>query len=148
CAEKLRKQKSCCNSLMVFIHTNGHRKDLPQHSKNIVVKLPYATNSTLELAGFAMQALRRIFKEGYAYKKAAVIVQDLTPENKSQKSPIENRIDRHIPSMQTIDQLNLRFGQQKKRLASQDAKRVWKMRQENLSPRYTTNLNDIITINV
>ena len=44
CAEKLRKQHSCCTSLMVFIHTNGFRKDLPQYSKNTVVKLPFPTN--------------------------------------------------------------------------------------------------------
>lgn len=148
CAEKLRNQKSCCNSLMVFIHTNGHRKDLPQYSRNIVIKLPFATNSTIELSGFALQALKKIFKDGYAYKKAGVIVQDFTPENNIQQKLFENRNERHIPLMQTIDKLNLQFGQQKIRLASQDAKRVWKMKQQKLSPRYTTNLNDIITINV
>ncbi len=148
CAEKLRKQKSCCNSLMVFIHTNGHRKDLPQYSRNIVLKLPYATNSTIELSGFALQALKKIFKDGYAYKKAGVIVQDFTPENKVQQTLFENRDERHIPLMQTIDKLNSQFGHQKIRLASQDTKRVWKMKQQKLSPRYTTNLNDIITINV
>jgi DNA polymerase V len=148
CAEKLRKQKSCCNSLMVFIHTNGHRKDLPQYSRNIVVKLPYATNSTIELSGFAIQALKKIFKDGYAYKKAGVIVQDFMPENEIQKTLFENRNERHIPLMKVIDKMNLQFGQQKIRLASQDTKRVWKMKQEKLSPRYSTNLSDIITINV
>lgn len=148
CAEKLRKQKTCCNSLMVFIHTNGHRQDLPQYSRNIVIKLPFATNSTIELAGFATQALKRIFKDGYAYKKAGVIVQDFTPENRIQQTLFESRNERHIPLMQAIDKLNIQFGQQKIRLASQDTKRVWKMKQQKLSPRYTTNLNDIITINV
>lgn len=148
CAEKLRKQKSFCNSLMVFIHTNGHRKDLPQYSRNIVVKLPFPTNSSIELANFATQALKRIFKQGYAYKKAGVIVQDFSPETVMQISLFENRNERHIPLMQAIDKINLNCGQQKIRLASQDLKRVWKMKQEKLSPRYTTKLSDIITINV
>ncbi|MDY0090126.1 MAG: Y-family DNA polymerase [Flavobacteriaceae bacterium] len=148
CAEKLRNQKSCCNSLMVFIKTNRHRKDLPQYSRNIVVKLPFSTNSTIELSGFAIQALKRIFKDGYAYKKAGVIVQDFTSEDELQTTLFESRNERHIPLMQTIDELNLQFGQQKIRLASQDIKRVWKMKQQKLSPRYTTNINDIITINV
>ena len=148
CAEKLRKQNSCCNSLMVFIHTNGHRTDLPQYSRNIVVKLPFPTNSSIELAKFATQALQRIFKNGYAYKKTDVIVQDFTQANSLQKKLFENRDERHIPLMQAIDKMNLLFGQQKIRLASQDTKRVWKMKQQKLSPRYTTNLNDIITINV
>lgn len=148
CAEKLRQQKSCCNSLMVFIHTNGHRKDLPQYSRNIVIQLPFATNSTIELSGFALQALKKIYREGYSYKKAGVIVQDFTPEDVVQQSLFENRDERHIPLMRTIDKLNMQFGQQKVRLASQDPKRVWKMKQEKLSPCYTTNLNDIITIHV
>lgn len=148
CAEKLRKQNSCCNSLMVFIHTNEHRKDRPQYSRNIVVKLPFPTNSGIELSNFAIQALKHIFKKGYAYKKAGVIVQDFTPENIVQQSLFENRNEKHIPLMQAIDKLNTLFGQQKIRLASQDPKRVWKMKQEKLSPRYTTKLSDIITINL
>ncbi len=148
CAEKLRKQKSCCNSLMVFIHTNSHRKDLPQYSRNIVVKLPYATNSSIELAKFAKQALQRIFKPGCHYKKAGVIVQHFTPQSITQKTLFESSDERHQPLMEAIDQMNLLFGQQKIRLASQDPKRVWKMKQEKLSPRYSTNLNDIITIHL
>jgi DNA polymerase V len=50
--------------------------------------------------------------------------------------------------MQCIDKINLIFGQQKIKLASQDLKKVWKMKQERLSPRYTTNLKDIITIHI
>lgn len=146
CAEKLRNQKSCCNSLIVFIHTNEHRKDLPQYSRNILVKLPFATNSSIELSKFALQALKYIFKPGYSYKKAGVIVQDFIQEKNLQKTLFYNRNEKHIPLMQTIDKLNSLFGQQKIRLASQDTKRVWKMKQEKLSPKYTTKLSDIITI--
>jgi DNA polymerase V len=148
CAEKLRKQKSCCNSIMVFIHTNRHRKDLPQYSQNIVAKLPFPSNSSIELSNFAVQALQRIFKPGHHYKKAGVIVSDFTLENEVQQSLFENRNERHIPLMQAIDKINLQFGNQKIRLASQDAKRIWKMKQEKLSPRYTTNLNEIIVIHL
>jgi len=146
CAEKLRKQNSCCNSLMVFIHSNRHRKDLPQYSRNIVIQLPFATNSSIELSKFAIQALKQIFKEGYSYKKAGVIVQDFTPQDSVQKSLFEERNEKHIPLMKAVDKLNALFGQQKIRLASQDAKRVWKMKQEKLSPNYTTKLSDVITI--
>ena len=148
CAEKLRQQNSCCSSLMVFIHSNGHRKDLPQYSRNIVIKLPFPTNSSIELARFATLALKRIFKQGYAYKKAGVIVQDFTQADSLQQNLFENRDQRHIPLMQSMDTLNMRYGQQKIRLASQDIKRVWKMKQQKLSPRYTTDINDIITIKV
>ncbi|MDP2060397.1 MAG: Y-family DNA polymerase [Flavobacteriaceae bacterium] len=83
CAEKLRKQNSCCNSLRVFIHTNEHRKDLPQYSRNMVIQLPFPTNSSMELATFANLALQKIFREGYHYKKAGVIVQDLRPKTRN-----------------------------------------------------------------
>ena len=146
CAEKLRSQRSCCNAIMVFIHTNGHRQDLPQYSRNIVVKLPFATNSSLELAGFATQALEKIFRQGYHYKKAGVVVMDFTPENERQLKLFDDSNVKHIPLMKAMDKLNARYGQQKIKLASQDLRRVWKMKQEKLSPRYTTNLNDIITI--
>ncbi|PKP44791.1 MAG: SOS mutagenesis and repair protein UmuC [Bacteroidetes bacterium HGW-Bacteroidetes-13] len=146
CAEKLRKQNSCCNSLRVFIHTNEHRKDLPQYSRNMVIKLPFPTNSSMELATFANLALQKIFREGYHYKKAGVIVQDFTPENTQQLKLFESRNEKHIPLMQVVDKLNKSYGQQKIRLAGQDIKRIWKMKQEKLSPRYTTKLSDIITI--
>jgi DNA polymerase V len=146
CAEKLRAQKSCCNSIMIFIHTNGFREDMEQYSKNIVIKLPYATNSSIELVGFAKQGLERIFKKGYAYKKAGVIVMDFSPEDNQQLKLFENRNVKHISLMKVVDKLNRKYGQQKIRLAAQDMGRVWKMKQENLSPRYTTDINDIITV--
>lgn len=148
CAAKLRKQNSCCNSMMVFIHTNLHRRDLPQYSRNIVIKLPFATNSSIELSQFATQALKVIFKQGYQYKKAGVIIQDFTPENQMQTTLFDSRDERHVSLMKVVDEMNLLHGQQKIRLASQDQKRIWKMKQAKLSPRYTTNLDDIITIKV
>jgi len=148
CAEKLRKQQSCCNSLMVFIHTNRHRKELPQYSRNIVIQLPYSTNSSIELAKFAVLALKRIFKTGYAYKKAGVIIQHFTPGTTTQINIFENSDKRHKVVMSTMDKLNTIYGMQKIKLASQDLRKVWKMKQEKLSPNYTTKLSDIITINV
>ncbi|HRO07475.1 MAG TPA: Y-family DNA polymerase [Saprospiraceae bacterium] len=148
CAEKLRLQNSCCHSLMVFIHTNRHREDLPQYSRNIVIKLPYPTNSGIELTKFALQALKQIFKQGFAYKRAGVVVQDFSQADRLQRSLFENRDERHVPLFKVVDAINTHFGQQKVRLAAQDTKRVWKMRQEKLSPRYTTRIDDIITIHV
>jgi DNA polymerase V len=147
CAEKLRKQKSCCNALMVFLHTNGHRKDLPQYSSNTVMKLPYPTSSNIELSIFATQALKKIFKEGYAYKKAGVIAMDFTPESPEQLSLFERSNPKHKVLMKTIDGINLAVGTAKVKLASQDLKRTWKMRQERLSPHYTTRISEVIKVN-
>lgn len=148
CAEKLRAQKSVCNEVVVFVHTNPFRSDQPQYSRSYALKLPYATNSSIELAKFAEQALKIIFKEGYAYKKAGVIVQDLVAQDNVQVKLFENSDKRHLALMEAMDHLNGKWGQQKIRLAAQDLKRVWKMRQEKLSPQYTTRLEDVIVIKV
>ena len=148
CAEKLRKQHSYCNTLLVFLHTNGYRKELPQYSKNIVVKLPFPSNSNIELAKFAVKGLERIFKKGFQYKKAGVIAMDITPQEQRQISLFENSDPRHQVLMNVVDKLNHSIGQQKIKLASQNLERTWKMRQERLSPRYTTQLKEIITVKV
>lgn len=146
CAEKLRKQNSNCNAMMVFIHTNYFKAGEPQYSKNTLIKLPYPTNSGIELAKFASMALKKIFVKGFKYKKAGVIVMDITPTNTTQINLFENSNPIHKPLMETVDKINQALGVKKLKLASQDLGRTWKMRQEKLSPRYTTNINDIITI--
>ena len=146
CAQKLREQKMTCNALMIFIYTNKFRKELPQYRRNIVVQLPFSTNSSIELAHFAEIGLKKIFKEGLYYKKAGVIVMDFTPENERQASLFENSNPKHKELMKTVDQINKTLGQQKIKLASQDVKKTWKMKQNNLSPKYTTKLSEIIEI--
>jgi DNA polymerase V len=147
CAEKLRQQHSCCNAVMVFVHTNFYREDLDQYSRSMVIKLPFPTSSSMELARFARQALERIYREGYSYKKAGVILMDITPELPNQLNLFENTHPKHKALMKAIDRINTDFGAHKIALGSQDPARRWKMRQEKLSPRYTTKLEDIITIN-
>jgi len=149
CAEKLRKQDSCAGIIMVFIHTNQHRKDLKQYAKHIVITLPVATNSSIELTQYAISGLRRIFKTGYHYKKAGVIVSDIIPETYIQQNLFDN-VDRsrHTKLMNTMDKINNSMGRDKIRLASQGFGRKWKLKQEQLSPCYTTRMSDILTINI
>jgi DNA polymerase V len=148
CAEKLRAQKSSCTSLIVFIQTNFHRQDLEQYRKSVTLKLPFPTNSSIEISKFACEGLKIIFKEGISYKKAGVIIMDFKPEEQLQLSLFENSNPKHTILMKVMDQLNAAFGRQKVKLASQDLKRVWKMKQEMLSPHYTTNIKDVIKIQV
>jgi len=146
CAEKLRQQQSSCNAILIFLKTNNHRQDLPQYRSSILVKTHFPTNSTIELTKFALIGLNKIFKEGYSYKKAGVVVMDLVPENQQQLNLFNNSNPKHKQLMQTIDQLNQSIGHQKIRLAAQGTGRTWKMKQEKLSPCYTTRLSDVITL--
>ena len=146
CAERLRRQESCCNVIQVFLLTNTFRPDQPQYTPAITVKLPFPTNSNIELAHFAQDALQRIYKSGYGYKKAGVIVMDLTPAADAQRMIFENSDPKHGHLMAVVDKLNQTLGQQKVKLASQDLDRVWKMKRERLSPRYTTRISEIVSI--
>ena len=146
CAEKLRKQNSNCNALMVFIHSNGFRKDLPQYGRNVVVKLPFPSNSSIDIAKYATIGLDKIYKKGYQYKKAGVIVMDITPEESKQINLFENSNEKHQPLMSIMDKINKSIGTTKVKLASQDIGRTWKMKQEKLSPRFTTRIAEIIKI--
>jgi len=147
CAEKLRKQKSACNLLMVFVQTNYHRKDLPQYGRSIAVKTDYPTNSSIDLVHYANAGLKALFKEGYHYKKAGVIVMGICPEEAQQTNLFEAPNPKHKQLMQVMDKINTSLGQKKLKLAVQDMGRTWKMKQEKLSPRYSTKLEEIIIIN-
>lgn len=146
CAEKLRKQNCYTQAVMVFLLTNRHRDDLAQYHQHIVVKLPYATNSSIEIARFATMGLKQIYEPGYQYKRAGVVVMDIVPERPLQMTLFESSNPRHQPLMKALDYINNAVGYRKVRLASQDQVRTWKMRQERLSPRYTTRLDEIIVV--
>ena len=145
CAKKLRQQKSYAFSLMVFIHTNNFREDLPQYWRNTVVHLPVPTSDTLEIVRYALAGLRNIFIQGYQYKKAGVIITEIT---EGAQLGLFDSIDRDKRErlMQAVDRINGEHSQHVK-LAIQGTNREWKLKQEQLSQRYTTDINEIITIN-
>jgi DNA polymerase V len=146
CSEKLRENKQHCLSMMVFIHTNEHRKDLPQYAKNIVLKLLSPSNSGIDLVNLACKGLKLIYKEGYSYKKAGVILMDLSSSNAEQTNLFEMKNPKHPKLMEAMDSLNKRLGKHTVRLATQSIGKIWKMKQEKLSPNYTTKISDIINI--
>jgi DNA polymerase V len=148
CAEKLRKQKSCCNTILVFVQTNRHRQDLAQYGRSIVIKTDYPTNSSLDIVKYAIKGLKAIYRKGYQYKKAGVIVMSITPENEKQLNMFTEENPKHEDLMKVIDQMNNTIGQKKIKLACQDLGRTWKMNQEKLSPRYSTKLDEIISVNI
>lgn len=147
CAAKLRTQKSVCKEFTVFISTNRHRPEKPQNNRSFTVSLPYQTNSTIELSKFASAALKRIFLSGYEYKKAGIIVHDISPEEHRQSTLFQDSDDRHIDLMKVFDRMNKKYGQNTVRLVSQD-KKMWNMKREMLSPQYTTNIRDVIIVHV
>ena len=145
-SEKLRKQNSHSNLVMVFIRTNYFRKDQPQYSRSIVIKTDYATSSYIELNRCAQIGLKKIYKSGYQYKKAGVILMGISPDSTTQLSLFESPNPKHRILMRAMDRLNQSIGSTKVMFAGQSLDRKWKMKQERLSPYFTTKIKDVIKI--
>ncbi|WP_452224828.1 Y-family DNA polymerase [Lacinutrix chionoecetis] len=146
CAEKLRRQGSSCHVIIVSLSSDKHKKELEQHRESKIINLSCPTNSSLIISHNAVNAVMSIFKEGIKYKRAGVVVTGLVATDNFQLNLFDTENPKHQPLMQSIDKLNGKYGGFKIKLANQDLKRTWKMRQERLSPRYTTNINDIIIV--
>ena len=145
CAKKLREQKGYAVSLHVFIITNRFREDLPQYWKSVSVNLPVPTDDTLEIVNYAMSGLRSIFRTGYQYKKAGVIITEITYNVQHNLFDTVDR-DKRERLMNAIDSINGKHGHSVK-LAVQGQGTGWKLKQEQLSKHYTTDLGEIIEIN-
>ena len=146
CAEKLRKQGSSCHAVYVFVRSNPFMPDLPQYRNGMLVTMPFASQSSLTISKYALKGLERIFKDGIQYKKAGVMVTGIVPKNAQQLTLFDGEDSRHDALMQRIDQLHRKYGPHKIKLANQDLSRTFKMKQAHLSPRYTTDIHDIITV--
>ena len=145
-AEKLRRQKSVCGEVTVFIQTNPFKENLPQHYDTRIVHLSMRTDSTLELVSAAGDALEEIFIEGFAYKKAGVILGDIAPKTAVQKTffdPVDR--NKHSRLMEAIDRINAEQGPRAVVVASRGFEPI-KMDRQHLSRRFTTDLNDIIRV--
>ncbi|WP_299782813.1 DUF4113 domain-containing protein [uncultured Formosa sp.] len=118
----------------------------------ISVGLPSSVNAFINvnsaLIKAAHKALECIYKKDFHYKKAGVIVMNLTPEDQKQFSLFSNENPKHQPLMAIVDRLNTSYGNNKVKFGAQSLGRQWKMKQERLSPRYSTYINDIIRVKV
>ena len=146
CAEKLRSQNSNCNSIYVFVRSNKFQKNKTQYRNGILMTIPFSTNSNIIISKYAVEGLKKIFRQGIDYKKAGTIVMGLDSSDNYQLNLFENENPKHKYLMKTIDYIQRKEGQSKIKLASQDLRKRWKMKQEKLSPNYTCKVNDIIKV--
>lgn len=148
CAEKLRKQKSCCQTIIVMLVIDKHKYESQRYYFNKAVTLPYSTNSTLTISNVAISMLKDLYKgnEGIKFKKAGVIVTELIDEDKKQLQLFEEENPKHLAIMKAMDFLNAKIGDRKVKLGTQNLNLTWNMKQNHLSSRYTTRFNEILEI--
>ena len=145
-ARQLRRQRSLARSAVVYIRTNYHNARVAQYSANRMVRFDFDTNSDIEIVKYVVKALEEIYRTGYGIKKAGVTLMEFTDEYAHQLSMFDGRDTRHIELMKVIDRVNGEYGKSSLRLASQAGGLRMKLKQENLSPNYTTDIKDIIVV--
>jgi len=148
CAEKLRKQNSCCHTIIVMLVIDKHTVQTSKYYFNMAVTLPFATNSTLTISNMAIDMLKKLHagNENMKFKKAGVIVTELIDENQKQFQLFDEENPKHLALMQVMDKLNSKIGYTQVKLATQNLSLTWNMNQNHLSPKYTTNFKDILEI--
>jgi DNA polymerase V len=147
-AEKLRKQGSCAGSVFVYIRTSPFKPDEPQYSNGLTIPLPTPTDDTRQLVKVALWGLKRVYKRGFKYAKAGVMLGELVSLNEVQSDFFaKNFSNEKSKLMGVLDHINERMGRGTIKLASEGFKQSWRMKQGNKSPNFTTDWNAIVKAN-
>ncbi len=146
-AEKMRRQALATSSLVVFMHTNRHRPELPQFYAARPVHLAVATADTGRLIKGAMSALACVWRDGFQFTKAGVMFPTLVPAANVQASLFEDPDSTEsVQLMQAVDRLNSRYGRGTLRYATAGTDEAWKLRADHMSRRFTTNWNELVRV--
>ncbi len=149
CARQLRAQHSVCSQMIIYAHTSRFRQDIEQQYLSEVVTLPVATASSQELVNYALQALRRSYRQGILYKKAGVILLKIMPDNVQAQDLFDTRDREKDKRLQVaMDKINSLYGKRSILLGPQlEATKDEKVYiAEHKSPLYTTDWDSIITV--
>ncbi len=144
--EKLRAHGLVAGRLTAFFHTNRHKPDRPQYAGSRTMSLHPMTSDSLELIAAAKRGAERAWRDGYAYTKAGVMLDDLVAAEVRPRTLFEEGTEKRDRLMGAIDEINGRFGKFAAVTAAQGFKREWKMRSEMRSPSWTTDLAEVPTV--
>ncbi|MDC0057502.1 Y-family DNA polymerase [Alphaproteobacteria bacterium] len=144
-AEKIREEGLIAQSMSVFALTNHFNKRDKQYSNSIKLQLDYPTSDSKMIVKRAIEGIKRIYKEGYRYKKTGIILYEL-----HNSSSVRGLLDYDRPRtdslMKSLDEINYRYGGSTLRLAAEGVKKSWLMRREKVSPCYTTNFDQLMIV--
>lgn len=146
--EKLRSQSSVSGAVYVFISTSPFRQADVQYNQGLAVTLLEASCNTLRLVQAGLWGLKRIYRPGYRYARAGVILMDLAPTGMHQASLFMNNMadGNTAQLMQAMDSINRKMGRDTIFLAGAGIERNWQMKRRNKSPCYTTEWNELAVV--
>lgn len=149
-ATQLRAQHSVAAEMHIFINTNRYREDKPQHHTSDIIQFDVATDSTLDMVKEGIILLNQIFREGYEYKKAGVLLNNIQPKKSIQIGLFDDveHIKKQDAIMQTLDNITQKFGNSALVVGAQTSTSSTKSNSNHRSPEYTTKWSDIITVKI
>ena len=143
----LREQESVAQSITVSIRTAIYNNNNKQYSNSITLKLPQASSHTCDFITAATKGLERIFKQGFNYKKAGIILNNISDTGAIQTDlfmPPPDECNNDL--MQVMDNINARFGKGTLRSGQEGFGDQWIMKSEIKSPAYTTKFSEVIRV--
>ena len=148
-AEKIRNDNQTTRSITVFIRTSPFDKNRKYYSNSLTIDLPVATNNSLELVKVAIEGLKKIYKYGYFYQKAGVILSKLSEageKNLNLLTPILENKSQTL--MKAIDLTNAKYGRNVISVAQAGINNSWKMRREHSSKIDTASFDSLPKISI
>ena len=147
-SEKLRRQGSLAGAMHVFVTTNPFKPDAAQYANGQTVKLPQPTDDPLVLARTAVTLVARLYRPGFEYKKAGVMLMDLTAKATAQRGLFDDDEQgaRATRLNELLDRANGRFGKGTLSLGRTFGPKSWHMNRTRLSQRFTTDLTDMLEV--
>lgn len=144
-AEKLRQQRSLTRAVMIFMNTKRHRRDQPQYYPHAMIPLSAPSDDTRTILEAVRQGLEQVYRPGYRFMKAGVMLLDLVDAEQYQLSLL-NPPSRHRHSylMSTLDDINQRMGQGTIGFGMTNAEAAWQLRCAHRSNRYTTRWDELM----
>ncbi|MCA1788801.1 MAG: Y-family DNA polymerase [Thioalkalivibrio sp.] len=136
-------QGSVAGAVQVHIRTNIFNGDHRQYQQAITVPLTQTTCDTGRLTRAALWGLKRIYRPGFAYKKAGVMLMELQPSGQTQGVLFETASPALPALMQALDDVNAKWGRGTLKLAAEGVAKPWQMKREHISPAYTTRWQDL-----
>ncbi len=146
-AVKLRRQYSVARMIQVYIRTSPYREGDAYYGNSMMVPLPMASDDTRVLVKHALTALKQMYRHGFNYAKAGIMLTELQPKSGQQQDLFALNQDPKSGKLMTVmDNINACMGKDALQLANQGFKRPWKMKQERKSPGYTTRWQDLLSV--
>lgn len=146
-AQKLRNQFSSTKMITVFVMFKKYQ-DSYKHYDSCNMEIPIATFYTSDLINYAHSALEKIYKQGFEYKKAGVMLSNFVLEDHIQLNLYANdNLNKKRMLIKAMDNINNIFGKNKVTFLGSGTKRLWAMRQLKKSQNFTTSWHEILTIN-